>query len=199
MINNNTTNTSNVMNTPRQVVNDMGSLRNLRNTSQQDEGKALKEAAKAFEGLFLQMMLKEARATKWSNGFAEGVAGTAGAMDKYTEWRDDQLAQDLSAKGSIGIADMLLKQIAPKYPKAGTTPDPFSDGTNLAGDSVTQLSGLSRQYFEPVSAPLNGMTSARPLSHQFDALDRISGDTGVGMPTAADTVMLRNLLLGRKE
>jgi Rod binding domain-containing protein len=185
---------TNITDTTQQVVNDMGSLRNLRNTAQKDESKGLKEAAKAFEGLFLQMMLKEARATKWSNGFAEGVAGTAGAMDKYTEWRDDQLSQNLSAKGSVGIADMLLKQLTPKHQqKSGSQ----VDGVDFSGD-VNEMSKLARQYFDPVTAPIGGMASARPLPNQLEALDRISTDTGVGMPTAADTVMLRNLLLGRK-
>ena len=181
-----------------QVVNDMGSIRNLRNEAQKDQNKALKEAAKSFEALFLQMMLKEARATKWSEGFAEGTVGNAGAMDSYKEWRDDQLAQDLSTKGSMGIADMLLKQLTPKYPKANASTDAMSFGTEFAGDQTAQLSSMKRQYFEPVSAPLSNMTMARPLS-DIGALDRVSGDTGVGMPTAADTVMLRNLLLGRKE
>ncbi len=180
--------------TPRQVVNDMSSLRNLRSSAQQDEGKALKAAAKAFEGLFLQMMLKEARATKWHEGFAEGVAGTAGAMDKYTEWRDDQLAQDLSAKGSMGIADMLLKQLTPKYSKTQT------DAAQGVDALEAGIIGLTRQYFEPASKKaVSSMAFARPLPAQLDALDRISGETGVGMPTAADTVMLRNLLLGRTQ
>jgi flagellar protein FlgJ len=193
------TNTTNSANTgSRQIVNDMSSLRDLRNTSQKDEGKALKEAAKAFEALFMQMMLKEARATKWSEGFAEGVAGTAGAMDKYTEWRDDQLAQDLSAKGSMGIADMLLKQLTPKYPTTGATTENLSELSMGSEISGAQL-GLTRQYFAPVSAPIGGLSNMGSLSAQFDRLDRLSEDTGVGMPTAADTVMLRNLLLGKKD
>lgn len=195
---NNTNTTTSVNTNNRQIVNDMSSLRDLRNSSQKDEGKALKEAAKAFEALFMQMMLKEARATKWSNGFAEGVAGTAGAMDKYTEWRDDQLAQDLSAKGSIGIADMLLKQLTPKYSTMGAKTENLSE-LSMGSEIAESKLGLTRQYFAPVSAPIGGLNNMRSLSDQFDRLDRLSEDTGVSMPTAADTVMLRNLLLGRKE
>lgn len=175
------------------LVNDSSSLRGLRSASVNDKDAALKEAAKQFEGLFMQQMLKEARNTKWDGGFAEGAVG-AGGMEKYQEWRDDQLAQDLSAKGSLGIADMLIRQLSPRKGKDQletekqammTAPKPVEASSikPFSGLPMTRSSHLER----PQSSPL--MVSENQLNV----------DTGVTLPSTADTLRLRQLLQGRMD
>ena len=65
----------------------------------------LKEAAKQFDAVFTQMMLKSMRdATPQDGPFDSHDSAT------FTSMMDQQLSQQMSSKG-IGVADMMLKQL----------------------------------------------------------------------------------------
>ncbi|SAK43576.1 flagellar rod assembly protein/muramidase FlgJ [Caballeronia temeraria] len=65
----------------------------------------LKEAAKQFDAVFTQMMLKSMRdATPSDSPFDSNDSKT------FTSMLDQQLSQQMSSKG-IGVADMMLKQL----------------------------------------------------------------------------------------
>ncbi|EKS69275.1 flagellar rod assembly protein/muramidase FlgJ [Burkholderia sp. SJ98] len=65
----------------------------------------LKEAAKQFDAVFTQMMLKSMRdATPSDSPFESNDSKT------FTSMLDQQLSQQMSSKG-IGVADMMLKQL----------------------------------------------------------------------------------------
>ncbi len=81
---------------------DLGALRRGARDHAPD---ALKAAAKQFEALFINMLLKNARAS----ALAEDVLG-GDKNDIYNDMHDQQLAQQLSQRG-IGIADMLVRQL----------------------------------------------------------------------------------------
>ena len=67
----------------------------------------LKEACQQLESLFIGHLLKEMRATITESGFLGG--GRAGEL--YTSMLDGQLAKELSAKGGIGLAKLLLDDL----------------------------------------------------------------------------------------
>src|ERR1700761_5090100 len=65
----------------------------------------LKEAAKQFDAVFTQMMLKSMRDATPSDSPFE-----SNDTKSFTSMLDQQLSQQMSSKG-IGVADMMLKQL----------------------------------------------------------------------------------------
>jgi flagellar protein FlgJ len=70
----------------------------------------LKEAAKQFESLFTQMLLKSMREANKSFG-GDSLFGSDQA-DFYQDMFDDQMALHLSKGKGLGLADMLMRQLA---------------------------------------------------------------------------------------
>lgn len=92
----------------------------------------LKAAAKQFDAVFTQMMLKSMReATPSDSPFDSHDSAT------FTSMLDQQLAQNVGAKG-IGVADMMLKQL---MRNAGATAS--ADGTGASGDSSANAGNMA--------------------------------------------------------
>jgi flagellar protein FlgJ len=92
----------------------------------------LKAAAKQFDAVFMQMMLKSMREATPSDGpFDSHDSAT------FTSMLDQQLAQNMGAKG-IGVADMMLKQL---MRNAGATAS--ADGTGASGDSSANAGNMA--------------------------------------------------------
>ncbi|QKI89579.1 rod-binding protein [Thiomicrorhabdus xiamenensis] len=92
-----------------QNVADAKSLNALKSQAQEDPKEALRPVAEQFEALFLQQIMKEARKVSFDDGWLDGGQGGF-----FKDWHDSQLAQSLSAKGSLGLADTIVEQLAPK-------------------------------------------------------------------------------------
>ncbi len=65
----------------------------------------LQAAAEQFEALFIQQLLKQARAAKLADDILGSEAG-----DTYTEMLDQERAKHLSEKMNLGIAEALVQQ-----------------------------------------------------------------------------------------
>lgn len=163
------------------VANDVGAVGGLRQIASQDKEKALRAVAKQFEAIMMQQMLKTSRETSWDDGFGEGEPGT-GSMDSYREWRDEQLAQNLSAKGSLGLADMLVKQLLPQdksRPK-------------------TALDALTTESQQPSDKPARAASTGwwkTPIVANVDVPKQT--ETAVGLPSTQDALLLHNMLQAR--
>ncbi len=70
-----------------------------------DRTQQLREAAKAFEAVFVRQMIGSMR----QSSLGDDLFGSQ-ASDQFREMSDARLADDMAAKGALGIADMLLKQ-----------------------------------------------------------------------------------------
>ena len=92
------------MQTP--VYTDFTQLARLRLQARQDRHGALEEAAKQFEAMFLELMLKQMRQASPGDPI---FASERTAF--YREMYDHQLALHLSRQGSVGIADMIVRQL----------------------------------------------------------------------------------------
>lgn len=89
------------------IYTDFSKLSELKRMSRQDQGAALKEVAKQFEALFVQMVLKQMRqASPGDPIFASDQARF------YREMYDRQLALHLAERGGLGIADLLVAQLS---------------------------------------------------------------------------------------
>ncbi len=84
-------------------------LNDLRQKAREDERAALRPVAEQFEALFLNQVLKESRKVSFDEGWLDGKD-----TDTFKDWHDKQLSQDLSAKGSLGLADKIVEQLAPQ-------------------------------------------------------------------------------------
>ncbi|WP_373018311.1 rod-binding protein [Thiomicrorhabdus sp.] len=91
---------------------DVGALNDLKKQAREDQRAALRPVAEQFEALFVQEVLKEARKVSFDDNWLDGSDG-----DFYKDWYDKQLSQDLSAKGTLGFADKIVEQLAPREQK----------------------------------------------------------------------------------
>lgn len=88
------------------IYNDFTQFTTLRAEATRNPNEALEEVAAQFESIFLQQMLKSMRdATVKSDLF------DSSQMDTYQSMADQQLAVQLSEKGGIGLARMMVEQM----------------------------------------------------------------------------------------
>ena len=93
------------MSVPSVPAFDPRSLRSLQNLAKQgDSPEALRAAAKQFEAVMLQQMLKAMRATVPRNDFT-----SSDAERMFQEMSDQQLAQNLAAGHGLGLGELLAR------------------------------------------------------------------------------------------
>lgn len=84
---------------------DTQSLNSLKLAVQKDPQAHIKEVAKQFEGVFVQMMLKSMRSALPQDGLM-----SSDQTRLYTSMYDQQIAMNMSEKG-LGMADLMVKQL----------------------------------------------------------------------------------------
>jgi len=95
---------------------------------------ALRQAAEAFEAVFLRQLIGSMRQAK----LAEDVFGSA-ATEQFRDIADSNLADNMAQQGSFGIADLLLQQMRAVIRRidgpaaAGETPAPPAHTNNVGG------------------------------------------------------------------
>jgi flagellar protein FlgJ len=85
----------------------------LKNDAKAQAPTALKEAARQFESLFTQMLLKSMREANKS--FGEDSLFGSDQADMYQDMFDDQIAMQMSKGKGLGLADMLVRQLQGGY------------------------------------------------------------------------------------
>lgn len=118
------------------VYTDVQGLSSLRRKAQQNSPDAVREAAKQFEAVFLQMMLKSMR---------DASPGEGGLMDSdqsrfYRDMFDQQIALTLAQQGQLGLSDAIARQLAGD--QAGAPSPPTSPTT--IGDPLAALRQVER-------------------------------------------------------
>ena len=78
-----------------------------KDTSVNSSNAELKAVADQFEAIFLEMLLKQARESKLSDGLFENNAD-----DNFVQLFDQELAKSSSEKVDIGIAEAIIHQMA---------------------------------------------------------------------------------------
>ncbi|ELB2054188.1 flagellar assembly peptidoglycan hydrolase FlgJ [Vibrio parahaemolyticus] len=93
-------------------IHDISSLDSLRQKAVKEgkdgEQEALHEAARQFESIFTSMMLKSMREA--NEGFESNIMNSQNEKF-YRQMLDEQMASELSANGSMGLADMIVAQL----------------------------------------------------------------------------------------
>ncbi|EHJ9983606.1 flagellar assembly peptidoglycan hydrolase FlgJ [Vibrio parahaemolyticus] len=93
-------------------IHDISSLDSLRQKAVKEgkdgEQEALHAAARQFESIFTSMMLKSMREA--NEGFESNIMNSQNEKF-YRQMLDEQMASELSASGSMGLADMIVAQL----------------------------------------------------------------------------------------
>ena len=133
-------------------IHDIGSLDRLRqqavNGEEGSEKEALTAAAKQFESIFTSMLFKSMRDA--NSSFKSDMLNSQNEQ-VYRQMQDDQMASELSASGSLGLADMIVAQLS-----AGQASDATEDKIRSEGFDTSlerpQYSGRSEDRASEVQS-----------------------------------------------
>ncbi|SMY31795.1 flagellar assembly peptidoglycan hydrolase FlgJ [Photobacterium andalusiense] len=89
-------------------IHDLSNLDRLRAGINNDKQGSLREAATQFESIFTQMLFKSMRE---ANSAFESDLMSSNNGKFYQQMHDEQLSSQLSTTGSLGLADMIVKQL----------------------------------------------------------------------------------------
>ncbi|QYK03971.1 flagellar assembly peptidoglycan hydrolase FlgJ [Shewanella zhangzhouensis] len=192
---------------------DIGGLDKLRAQAKADDKAALREVAKQFEGIFVQMLMKSMRD---ANAVFESDSPFNSQYTKfYEEMRDQQMAVDMSQKGMLGLVDLMVQQLSPQ--DSPITPSSVLGGdkrfdmgeapmmlrrdkpaeASEANHAKAPLEGASaRQMAEPQLAAMNGDMATSMGFHEAPALD---APTAVSASASSAAAPLFDQLLAGKQ
>ena len=112
-------------------INGLNSIRHEAKTGDDASKKeALAEAAKQFEAIFMQMLLKSMR--KAEDVLASDSPFNSESTKFYRDMHDQQMAVDLSSNGTLGLSALIVRQL-------GGDDDDFTPSSVLRNDG--QLNG----------------------------------------------------------
>ncbi|MFA0159384.1 flagellar assembly peptidoglycan hydrolase FlgJ [Vibrio sp. 10N.261.46.A3] len=139
-------------------IHDIGSLDRLRqqavNGEEGSEKEALTAAAKQFESIFTSMLFKSMRDA--NSSFKSDMLNSQNEQF-YRQMQDDQMASELSASGSLGLADMIVAQLS-----AGQASDASEEKVRSEGFDASlqrpQYSGRSEERVSDVQ-PAQAMSA----------------------------------------
>lgn len=112
---------------PVPSVFDVNALTTLKAQVKRDDPESLKAAAKQFEALFLQMVLKSMRDATPREGLFDNDQSRM-----YESLLDQQLALVMSNRGSTGLAAMIERQLN----RSSAPPESFEQGLPLNPDAL---------------------------------------------------------------
>jgi flagellar protein FlgJ len=171
---------------------DLKGLNTLRNDAKAQDPAALKEAAKQFESLFTQMLLKSMREANKS--FVGDSLFSSDQADFYQSMFDDQIAVHLSQGRGLGLAEMLVRQLQQGSGQNGAANSMrsgevgASKSSFLPASSAQRPESLTKRDFIQQMRP-HAEAAARELGVDSDALlAQAALETGWGrsIPCHAD-------------
>ena len=95
---------------------DFDGLGQLKGQARKDAKGALRETAQQFEALFLQMMMKSMRESIVKSEMSE-----SNTMETFEGMFDKEVSVQLAKKNSMGLADMLVKNLEQQQANIATT------------------------------------------------------------------------------
>ena len=137
---------------------DFSGLNTMRAEARVDPQASLKQVAKQFEGIFIQMMLKSMRDASMGDAIFDSDQSKL-----YRDMFDKQVALDMANSKGIGIADSLVRQLGKKTPETTQT-ETFEIPENQIKETL--INGKMLPY-SPEKLNKVDQTSVRELSN-FD-------------------------------
>ena len=132
------------------LYTDFKQLADLKRQARQNSEQALEKVARQFEAVFLQMMLKQMRQASMGDPIFN-----SNGLEFYRDMHDQQLAMHLSDQGSIGIADLIVRQLQPKNGIADQTQKTLEDYQRRPFPSPSMpIKKSSKDVAKPSLAPV---------------------------------------------
>ena len=97
---------------------DFEGLGQLKGQARQDAKSATRETAQQFEAMFIQMMMKSMRESVMKSELSENAP-----LDTYQSMFDKEVSMSLAKRNSMGLADMLVKNLEQNQANLATTAD----------------------------------------------------------------------------
>jgi Rod binding domain-containing protein len=145
---------------------DFTGLGELRGQAQQDQGKAINQAAQQFEGLFIQMMMKSMR-----DAVPKDDKNQSSAKDTFEGMFDQEVSVQMAKRNALGVANY-LSQAVQHHGVTPSTADVFK-ARQAQQDTST---GLPLHPAPAAPMSLNATQPALALPHPhvmtFDELKR---------------------------
>ncbi len=122
------------------VYTDMQGFAALRRGAKDNSPEAIRAVAQQFEALFVHSMLKGMR----DGALADDLLGGEG-VDTYQDLYDQQLALHLTQQRSIGLADLLVRQLS-HAEKAPPAPNGAYHGYSLDLKPMSPINAKSLDF-----------------------------------------------------
>ena len=164
---------------------DLGNLDSIRKEALQGAGdknasdQALEKAAKQFESIFTQMLLKSMRKANEALEDKDSPFNSSG-VKFFEEMHDQQLAMHLSEKGSLDLADLIVQQLSPST-------EGFKPASVLRGDTAlpTRSEAKANTVAEP-KAEDRTVASSQTANEQQASLCKIASRCSVPASGGSD-------------
>ena len=149
-------------------VNDFQGLAQLRHDASVPSQETAREAARQFEALFVQMMLKSMRDANAVLGESQDTT--------YQEMFDQQIAMEMTRGRGLGIADMMSRQlgIAPEQPAANAVSSIATSIPALLSRIPALRSGAASAYGELQPPGFSELPAPDALQPDLSALGTVS-------------------------
>jgi len=156
---------------------DSRSLGNLKMSVKDNSPESIKSAAKQFEALFMNMMLKSMRQAGGQNGPFDSEQTRT-----FTSMLDQQLTQNMSNRG-IGLADALVKQLTNNAMNQalGNSDESSSVSSNLRGiNSYKDTLKLEPQSVSTTKSAISTPNHVKEFQEKLEAhAEEASRATGI--------------------
>ncbi|MFB2866121.1 flagellar assembly peptidoglycan hydrolase FlgJ [Aeromonas sp. MdU4] len=155
------------------MVQDVKNLDRLRQMSQSKEGQAaaLQSASRQFESIFTQMLFQSMRQA--NQVLTQDSPFNSSYTQFYEGMLDEQRVSDMSSKGGMGLAQMVVKQLSPET-------FTHKDGRVL---KMPQRTERAYKPYEPPTAATNDLIAASKVGKDFAEKEMAVEKHGLTMPT----------------
>ena len=157
-----------------------GDISALRRAARENSPEALKAAAKQFEALFMNMVLKSMRDATPQDGMFN-----SSQTKMYTSMLDQELSQHFAKRG-IGLADAMLRQMTRTTadPQPGMLPSSKAQ-TSLSVDSTGSANASAHQQALSMLRAYETPDAAKSLTQNAPAADLTRASAYTGKTAAA--------------
>ena len=173
---------------------DFGGLTEMRAEARVDPQASLKQVAKQFEGIFIQMMLKSMRDASMGDAIFDSDQSKL-----YRDMFDKQVALDMANSKGIGIADSLVRQLGRNEPakidsedvnlqhktlnnevmRGNMLPIVMQKLNKVDQSSVNELSQFDLQELKPISGKTAFRTPEEFTNHIMPYAEKAANELGV--------------------
>ena len=147
---------------------DFDGLGQLKGQARTDAKGAIRETAQQFEALFLQMMMKSMRESIVKSELSESTT-----METFEGMFDKEVSVQLAKKNSVGLADMLVKNLEQQQANIATTADILKQrqdpaAFNAAAKGMALNPKAIGMSLDKLNPKLEGIALPKPQTFQLN-------------------------------